>query len=248
MARRRRTLLLATLALAAPLPAFGLSGEVQTAPEPAVADLGVSASLDSCGLLETQIVCQLSVSYATLPNATSYAASVTTPDGGVVDFGAVPAGGTSLTVPYAGNGNYGVRVTAYGTPAEPDAEPPVVATDTAPNLSQAPSEPRVIKRGVQSDTTTRHAPQTSSSEQGRGPVVSEPTCNQEPPATPEEQTTTTTEDTATATPQPNSAETAPAPEAGRVGADPTAAPQTGDPVDDEAQRQAQQAAAACPAP
>jgi hypothetical protein len=206
MSRRKRTILLAALALAAPVSAFGV-GEVSSEPEPTVADLGVTASLDSCGVLQTQIVCQISVSYETLANATSYTASVTSPDGAVTDYGEVPAGGTSLTVPYAGNGHYGVRITAYGEPEEPAAEPEVIDTDVAENVGAAPAKPRVTKETVKPQVTTRHAP---SVEQDAGDDVEaapepapDPTCAEQPaepaaPADPQSQATPDASDPAAA--------------------------------------------------
>ena len=208
MTRRKRTLMLVTLALAVPLPAFALPGEVDTDAGPAVTDLAVSASLDGCGLLDTQIVCTLSVSYASLPNATGYTASVTGPDGAVTDVGSVPAGGTSIVVPYGGNGTYGVRVTAYGIPKEdPQAEPEVIATDVSGNLNEAGAgDTRVAESGpVKSDTVTRHLPQAEHPD-GQRQVQSQPTCAATPPAPapapdPAAETTTTTQVDSTVTPE-----------------------------------------------
>lgn len=227
MTRRRRTLLLATLALAAPLPAFGLSGGATSAPEPTVADLGVSAELDSCGLMKTQIVCQFSVSYTALANATSYTASITGPDGSVTDYGSVPAGGTTLTVPYAGDGTYGVRVTAYGVPEEqPDAEEQVIATDVAESPSDAPAEPRVAPKEdpVKATATPRHVPSPDPAG-NEVRVTPEPSCTEQPPAEPTDPQNGVDATTATdpAAAQPQAAEAAPAPDpAAANGTDPAA--------------------------
>lgn len=124
MSGRRRTLFLALLALAAPLPAFAISDEAlkPVSADPGPAALAVSTSLDSCGLLDNGVVCKLDVSYNAIEGAASYSATVTRADGSVVDYGGVPAGGTSLWVPYVGSGGYSVRVTAYGEPEKPSQE------------------------------------------------------------------------------------------------------------------------------
>ena len=243
MPRRKRTILLAALALAVPLPAFALPGEVGTEAEPAVTDLAVSASLDGCGLLDTQIVCTLSVSYATLPNATGYTASVTSPDGSVTDAGAVPAGGTSIVVPYAGNGTYSVRVTAYGIPEDdPEAEEQVIATEVTGNLNEAgPGDARVTEGPVKSDAITRNPPGSDQAD-GQRQVQSETTCAAQPPApapTPDPAAETTT-------PEVESTVT---PEAGSTPPDETAPPVGRQTADAQTADQADQdAAAPAPAP
>ncbi|MDX6580971.1 MAG: hypothetical protein QOI10_155 [Solirubrobacterales bacterium] len=133
MTRRRRTILLTLLALAAPLPAFAITGGFDSA-TPGPASISVSTSLDSCGVLDDGVVCQLNVSFSTIPDADTYTAAVTSPDGSVVDYGTVGAGGTSLYVPYVGAGNYSVRITAYGapeTPTDADGLGDVIATGTS---------------------------------------------------------------------------------------------------------------------
>ena len=154
---RRRVLLLALLALAAPLPALATSDQ---ALEPMTAargpvPLAVSTSLDSCGVLEDQIICKLDVSYNALPNATGYSATVTRADGSVVDYGGVAPGGTSLWVPYVGAGGYSVRVTAYGEPERPDGDKPVISTEVSrakAEVKDAESETEVSSRGATSQT------------------------------------------------------------------------------------------------
>jgi hypothetical protein len=113
--------LLTLLALAASTPALATSdnGTEPTSADRGPAALEVSTSLDSCGTLESKTICKLDVSYNTLPEATTYSASVTHADGSVVDYGTVAAGGTSLWVPYVGPGTYSVRVTAFGDPPRP---------------------------------------------------------------------------------------------------------------------------------
>src|SRR4051794_9221080 len=109
MTRRRRTILLAMLAVAVPLPAFAISGGFDSA-APSPASISVSASLDSCGVLDDGIVCELEVSFSTVPNADSYTATVTRADGSVVDYGSVGPGGSTIYVPYVGAGNYSVKI------------------------------------------------------------------------------------------------------------------------------------------
>ena len=113
----RRTLVLAALALCVPIPALALP-EGDPAPETA-GTLGVSATLDSCGIAGDQVVCKIDASWNAVPGATSYSASVTSPGGGVVDYGDAGGSGTSFWVPYAGPGTYTVTVSAYGDPPGP---------------------------------------------------------------------------------------------------------------------------------
>lgn len=122
---RGRPVLYAALALAVPLPALALTGGGS-----AEASLSVSASLDGCGTSSAAIVCRIDATWNEIPGAERYTASVTRADGSVVDFGDVGSGGSSFTVPYAGNGTYTVTVSAYGTPPGSD-EPEVVARDTS---------------------------------------------------------------------------------------------------------------------
>ena len=114
----RRTVVLAALALCVPIPAWALSGD-EPAPETA-GTLGVSASLDSCGIAGSSVVCKIDASWNAIDGATSYSASVTSPDGSVVDYGDAGGSGTSFWVPYSGPGTYTVTVSAYGNPPGPD--------------------------------------------------------------------------------------------------------------------------------
>jgi hypothetical protein len=124
--RRKRLLLLAALALAAPVPAFAVG--LATGGSGA-GSLDAQASLDSCGLFENQIVCKIDATYNEVAGATNYTASVSAPSGAVSDYGSVGAGGTSLWVPYAGNGTYTVEIQAWGTPPSNKTKPPLVASD-----------------------------------------------------------------------------------------------------------------------
>ena len=145
---RRRALALALLALAVPLPALALTSDgSDPGAVPAPAALSVATSLDSCGLVETQIVCKLNVSFDQIPGATSYTAAVTRADGSVADYGSIGAGGGSLWVPYVGPGTYSVRVSAYGAP--PVAEATGEAGDTGNLITSdtAEAKPRTNTAG-----------------------------------------------------------------------------------------------------
>jgi hypothetical protein len=120
---RRRALILAALALAVPLPALALTGGSGSG-------LSVSASLEGCGVGGGSISCGINASWSGVEGAEYYTASVTAPDGSVTDFGKVGGGGgTTLWVPYTGNGTYTVSVSAYGVDEEGDRE--VLDTDEA---------------------------------------------------------------------------------------------------------------------
>ena len=160
-------MLLALLALAAPLPAFAISDQafepVTASPGPAA--ISVSTSLDSCGVLEDGVVCKIDVSFNSVPNADSYSATVTRADGSVIDYGGVGAGGTSLWVPYVGSGNYSVRITAYGepeSPEDPDGRGDVIAT----GYSRSGDKDKPDK---DPETTRDHATETATEITGRDP-------------------------------------------------------------------------------
>ena len=150
MLRRKRLLIYAALALAVPVPAFALGLTGQGSPAPG--SLNASASLDSCGIFEQQIVCKVNVSFSQIPGADRYAASVTAPDGSVADYGDVGAGGAGLWVPYAGDGNYTVTVQAWGQPPKPEAKPKLLTTDKAKTSGKAPAP---------NDASTHRLPPTS---------------------------------------------------------------------------------------
>jgi hypothetical protein len=183
--------LLTLLALAAPLPALATSDKGM---EPISADRGpaaleVSTSLDSCGTLESKVICKLDVSYNALAEATSYSATVTRADGSVVDYGTVAAGGTSLWVPYVGSGTYSVRVTAFGNPPRPNGGKPVISTETS--RAKAEADPRqaenrteVKARGAtaQAEAGTRGPPDTAT---GKAEATAEATPNCTAAAAPE---------------------------------------------------------------
>ncbi|UJA18738.1 hypothetical protein HJD18_12655 [Thermoleophilia bacterium SCSIO 60948] len=121
---RRRVLALACLAVLAPFPALAVDGE------DAVASIDVNASLRGCGLMNSQIVCTIDASWSEVEGADRYTAAVVAPDGTVTDAGEAGAGGTSIWVPYVGDGTYSVRVSAYGDPDE-DGETQRVASGSS---------------------------------------------------------------------------------------------------------------------
>jgi len=130
MSRRKRALLLTTLALAVPLPAYAITNEV-LAPTAGPSSISVSASLGSCGVVDDGVACEINVSFSEVDNAASYTATVTRADGSVIDYGTVGGGGASIWVPYVGAGTYTVKITAYGEPetsADPDGRGDVIAT------------------------------------------------------------------------------------------------------------------------
>lgn len=226
-------MLLTLLALAAPLPALATSDKGM---EPISADRGpaaleVSTSLDSCGTLESKVICKLDVSYNALAEATSYSATVTRADGSVVDYGTVVPGGTSLWVPYVGSGTYSVRVTAFGTPPRPKGGKPVISTETS--RAKAEAKPRKAKnrtqvraRGAtsQAEAGTRGAPDTAT---GKAEATAEATPNCTAAAPP---------------PQPIAPE--PLPEQPPQDLDPANPDEDGDGIPDEQERQEYDAAVA----
>jgi hypothetical protein len=122
---RKRWLGLLVAALIVPLPAFALGGGS------ASASLDVSVSNGGCGIAGgSSVVCKLNVSFNAIDGASRYTASVIAPDGSVVDYGAIGAGGASIPVPYVGDGTYSVSVSAWGEkPSDRHAKP--LATDTS---------------------------------------------------------------------------------------------------------------------
>lgn len=158
---RKRWLGLLVAALLVPLPAFALSGGS------ASASLGVSVSNGGCGVAGgSAVVCQLQVSFNAIDGATSYTATVTGPDGSVVDYGAVGAGGATIPVPYAGDGNYSVSISAWGEKPDRGHRKPL-ATDSSDPVGRvrharaSVSEPRGTRgRNIHA----RHASGTASAD------------------------------------------------------------------------------------
>ncbi len=183
MTGRRRTVLLALLAVAVPLPALAASEGSLTSSSPVA--LSVSTSLGSCGLSGAEIICQLNVSYNTVPGATSYSATVTRADGSVIDYGAVGAGGTTLSVPYVGSGSYSVRITAYGEPVQPDAEKPVISTEISAAQAEGKGDGRQAEADEPAAVETEAGPRGTPGEtavEADGVVETEPTCSPAAPA------------------------------------------------------------------
>jgi hypothetical protein len=131
---RRRAIFYAALALAIPLPALALTGGGESG-------LNVEASLGGCGVSGNGIVCEINASFGSIDGADYYTASVAAPDGSVTDFGQVSGaggGGTSLWVPYVGNGTYSVTVTAWGD--EDGGRPDVIDRDKASASEETDTE------------------------------------------------------------------------------------------------------------
>ena len=186
MFRRKRLLLYAALALAAPVPAFALGLTGQSSPAPG--SLDASASLDSCGIFEQQIVCKVNVSFNQIPGADRYAANVTAPDGSVADYGDVGAGGGSLWVPYAGDGTYTVTVQAWGEPPKPKSKPKLLTTDKAKASGAAPARNSTATHHVQGPAQ----PASPDSSSGDAAPASPPPSSSDGSPTPDQGGGTTT--------------------------------------------------------
>jgi hypothetical protein len=188
---RRRAMGLALIALAVPFPALALDGGgVGAEGSPG---LSVSASLDSCGLAGSQIMCKIDAGWNSLEGAESYSVSVTSSNGSVVDLGETSGQGTSVWVPYAGSGTYTVNVTAYGTPPGAE-EPEVIARDSSDEgeepaelSSEPPEAPRGDLRDVDGsgplseEPPVPEVPVEEPVEEPEAPVCEEPPL-EEPPA------------------------------------------------------------------
>lgn len=232
MTGRRRTLLLALLAVAVPLPALAASDQGLN-PVAEATTLSVSTSLDSCGLVGDQIVCQLSVSYNSIPGATSYSATVTRADGSVVDYGGVGAGGTSLWVPYVGSGTYSVRITAYGEPLEPDGEKPVISTEISGAKADGKAETGKAEVGGAGSLEAEAGPRDDGGgeiAEADGTVEATPSCSETPPAP--------------VAPEPVAPAPEPLPEPPPIDVDPENPDEDADGVADEQERVAYDAAVA----
>lgn len=125
---RTRALLYAVLLLAVPLPALALEhGE-------SAASLNVQASLGGCGVGDAAISCRIDVAFSRIADAEYYTASVTAPDGSVLELGMIASGGeggasTSASVPFSGSGAYTVTVSAWGY--DERGRPNVIESDRA---------------------------------------------------------------------------------------------------------------------
>ena len=202
--RRRRTLIYVLLALAVPLPAFALT----SGGAPAAPSLSVSASLASCGVAGDQVVCQIDASWNAVAGATRYTATVTKPDGSVVDFGEVGSGGQTFNVGYAGNGTYTVTVSVYGTPPEATG-PEVIAKDSSgagdkPAADAASGQEPPAEEPVDTDEVTEPGQEPEEPVCEPAPAPEPPPETSDDPAaeTTAESTTTTSTTTTTTTTTP----------------------------------------------
>ncbi len=128
--------LLAVVALVVPIQAVALGGG-----DAGGGALTASASLGGCGVSQSGIACEIDVSWSGLEGADHYTAAATLADGSVQDLGTVgggPGGGsTAVWVPYVGDGDYGISITAWGADeakkldkAKAEIDPATVKPDT----------------------------------------------------------------------------------------------------------------------
>jgi hypothetical protein len=193
---RRRYLLLALVALAVPLPAFGLGSD----PAPPQA-LTVSASLEQCGIAATTVVCKFDASYNSIAGARYYTASVTGPDGSVVDYGDVGAASTSLWVPYVGDGTYTISISAWGAPVANKPPKPIASGTTSAGGS--PDQVTTVPGAkTAAAAPASHASASSSSAPGQSSSNPGPTAPSTKPSTPPDSPGTTTCKPAPAPPPP----------------------------------------------
>jgi hypothetical protein len=179
---RRRAFLFAGLALAIPVPAMALtSGGGESA-------LSVEASLARCGVTGPQIVCEIETSFGSVEGAEYYTASVSGPDGGVTDFGRIggaDGGGTSLWVPYVGNGTYSVTVTAWGDAK--DGDPEVIDRAKA-SAAGAPGETEKLRNrdATGAGEGTHEAPEDAQPSEQPAEVAEQPAEEEAPTCEPAE--------------------------------------------------------------
>jgi len=209
---RKRWLGLLVAALLVPLPAFALSGGSAGA-----AALDVSVSNAGCGIGGgSSVVCRLQVSFNAIDGASSYTASVAGPDGSVVDYGAIGAGGATIPVPYTGNGTYSVSVSAWGKDTNRHHGKPL-ATDSTGHVKNATASVQASAGTRGRDVARRHAHGTVSKadatrnadvgghasatvDSGSTSTTSQQTCTPIPaPSSPPPTTTTTGDGTTTTT-------------------------------------------------
>src|SRR5687767_1527647 len=184
----RSILGLALIALTVPFPALALEGGGAEAP--GSQGLTVSASLESCGLADSQIMCKINAGWNSLEGAETYAVSVTSADGSVIDMGETSGQGTSVWVPYAGAGTYSVSVTAWGTPPdeEDDGTPEVIDRST----TKSDGDPDGVDRTPPAPDTddireddgagpTAEDPVLDDGALPEGPRDETPVCDEEPP-------------------------------------------------------------------
>ena len=84
-------------------------------PESGIAQqsIGVDASLKSCSDGATPS-CEIAVSFRPIAGAAVYETTITAPNGAELITMPAAADAETYSVPYVGDGTYGVRVTAFG--------------------------------------------------------------------------------------------------------------------------------------
>lgn len=115
MSRARAILLVAVLAAlaAVPLSAVAVGEESDTGAQTAPRHFAVTATLLGCGRGSGGVICQVAVGFRELDDASSYHVSAVAPDGTVSYLGSLESGGI-VSVPYSGDGSYGIEVQAFG--------------------------------------------------------------------------------------------------------------------------------------
>jgi hypothetical protein len=80
-------------------------------------NISVKASLDSCTQPSPEHgrTCQFAVAFDTVAGAKQYEAAITAPDGSHLLTAPAEPSGSAFSVPYVGDGTYGVHITAYGS-------------------------------------------------------------------------------------------------------------------------------------
>lgn len=198
MSPRRRIFGLALVALAVPFPALALDGGASA--EPTTQSLTVTASLDSCGLAGTQVLCKINAGWNALEGAENYTVSVASPSGSVSEQGETSGPGSSVWVPYTGPGTYSVTVTAWGTPpgAEDDGSPEVIARESSksggaaeaaktPPPSLAPGESRETSEAEVSNEPVAGDPALPGDPRDEVPTCEEPLVDELPESAPPEE-------------------------------------------------------------
>ncbi len=201
--------LLAVVALVVPIQAIALGGG-----DAGGGTLTASASLGGCGVSQSGITCEIDVSWSGLEGADHYTATATLADGSVQDLGTVgggPGGGsTAVWVPYVGDGDYGISITAWGA-------------DEAKKLSKAKAEidPAPVKPDATHDKPKDGAAEAGGQDSGAGSGSSDTSGG--------ETTTTTTEPSPDpsgppADPAPGGTTTTPSDNSTTTGAEPSPDP------------------------
>lgn len=175
----------AALALAVPLPALAL--ERGGGP----GSLDVQASLGGCGVADAAITCRIDVAFSGIPDAEYYTASVTAPDGSVLELGRIATSGdggasTSASVPFAGNGEYTVTVSAWGY--DERGRPDVVESERSSATPDAGSKSagELEAAAPEGTPTPEEEPHAPEQDPPAAPEIEQPACPE--PAEPPEPT------------------------------------------------------------